>query len=153
MNQRDLELVLAESSKAINRQSAKLDTLRSQASALISLGAVVVGLFVGLPNSHDFSWLTWVGLGAFAALVVTGLFVLVPRSGWNFNQSAKLLLDHAKKQPSNRRWSLARHLALDLERSYDKNDARIDKLMLAYSLELVSLLLVVLFMTIDAAAA
>lgn len=155
MNQREVELVLAESSKAIDRQAAKLDTLRTQASGLISLGAVVVGLFVGLRGSDsEFSCLTWLGLAAFALVVVSGILILRPMAGWTFNQSARSLFNHAEKEAADdRKFSLARHLALDLERSYDKNDKRIDKLLLAYSLQLGSVLLVVAFLTIDAAVA
>lgn len=152
MKQSDIELVLAESSKAIDRQAAKLDNLRSQASALVSLGAVAVGLFISsrVSGSH-FSCLTWLGLAAFIVLVLSGLWILWPRQGWLFNQSATGLFKLAEMKRNTRSWSIAAHLATDLEKSYDINDTRLNRLFFLYSIGLVALLLVVVFLTIDAA--
>ena len=79
-----------EERRLLSRQEAALDTLRTQAVAILSVGALVAGLFGShiVPGHHH--GLTEVGivvaLVLFAISVVLSLAILRPRT-WTFDQT------------------------------------------------------------------
>lgn len=153
MKSEDEMLVLEQASRALDRQSAKLDGVRAQSNALTSLGAVTVGLLVSVrPEAKPFCWLTWSGLAAFGLVLLAGIYVAFPRRDrWLFNMSAKAMI--SKKQTEGSDWSLALAVAEQFEDSYDRNESEIGKLIWAHAAALLFVGMSFALLVIDLAIA
>ncbi|HEV2891881.1 MAG TPA: hypothetical protein VGX28_16025 [Frankiaceae bacterium] len=119
-----LRLVYEESLRAVQDQQRSLDNLRSRAAQLLTAAAVVetflVGLVLGAEGRPRPA--TWVGAGAFVALALICVWIVLPRKGWTFSNSATILLDaYVDAEPAASLDEMYRNLAIYNERHWDRN--------------------------------
>ena len=115
-----------EALRAIARQQAVLDGLRSRAATIFSAAALVTA-FLGaqaLTREPELDLLAWLAIIAFVAVFVLALAILWPW-GFQFVLSAEILIeDHLGKQVSD----LQKYLAGIWGKNYDRNQVRVDQL-------------------------
>lgn len=85
------QLLWSEAQRQISRQESDIDTLRTRAVAVLSVAALVAGLFGSHISTapHRHTWVGWAVAAAlvlFAASVVCAVVVMMPR-GWTFGES------------------------------------------------------------------
>lgn len=129
-----LEVVLAESLRALTQQQAVLDNVRARASVLLSAAALVTSFFGPQVLSHSGGRLRLGAVVAIAALLLVTLMtgaVIWPRWTWRFRTSpAKVLAGYVDADRSVD--DLRRGLALTYESYVDHNDRSLAVLQWAF---------------------
>ena len=119
-----LRLVYEESLRAIQDQRDTLDNLRSRAAQLLTAASVVETFLVGLvlrPSGRP-GPATWVSAGAFVLLALICVWIVLPRRGWTFANSATILLEgYVDADPPATLDEMYRNLAVYTERHWDRN--------------------------------
>jgi len=135
------ELAYEEAKRAIDRQSAQLDGLRSRAGILLAAISLATSFFGGLVLSNEAlhdkdlgATITLVGL-AIASFLYSGVWcvrVLWPaHQAWKFSLSAEGIL--GKIEATNPDEGTAyRQLAREHEANYDANEKRLEGLYLLF---------------------
>jgi hypothetical protein len=144
-------IVYDESVRAIDQQQAIVESLSARAGTLLALAALAT-TFLGeraLTGGRGLSGLAWAALGAFFAVSVLTIVVLLPFE-WKFALSARVLIeDHLEVPERNDAAKLRRFLALRHERNWDGNFKKLTRLFWCFRLACVFLTLEVLLWTID----
>ncbi|HEX8065077.1 MAG TPA: hypothetical protein VF520_00985 [Thermoleophilaceae bacterium] len=114
------------------RQEEVLRELRAGTGVLLG-GASVAASFLGREAFDGDAWLPLVALalGAFAVSMVTSIYVLVPSRDLSFTQPASVLyaaLYDFREEMSE----VYRRIAYDLDRVWERNDARLTRLTRAW---------------------
>lgn len=138
-----LELVLAESLRALNQQQAVLDNLRARAAVLLSAAALVTSFFGPPSLSHAGGRLGGMAVLAVAALggVTAASGVLIwPRWQWDFRTSSRKLLA-AYVDDGRSVDEVRRGLAVTFESYVDANDRKLSVLQWAFVLGMLALVL------------
>lgn len=128
-------LLLEQARQQLGQQSADLDVLRTRAVAMLSVAAVVAGLFgTRLPDVHPGGMtITFViiALILFAASVLLAVIVAAPRRNWEFTFKLDGLLtrvDAGVAVPVD----VTRNLAVWSETARYNNARRMDRLYLMF---------------------
>jgi hypothetical protein len=125
-------VALEESRGALDKQNEDLSRLRDRSMALVGVGGVAAGLFVGLrPGAEPLTDWTWAGLAAFALVAFIATIIATPIT-WYTNMSATRMLEWVEAEDPDRE-VMERELASHLEDSYDRNEGRLKALTLAYT--------------------
>lgn len=136
---RRLELVFAESLRALNYQQGALDNLRSRVTLLTAGAALVSSSFTGTAlQSQRWGVATVVAIAAMTGVLVLALVICAPMWRWTFLSSASQLL--AAVDLDHDLDSMRRHLASDFERWLDGNEKKLRKLQWCFVAGLVLLL-------------
>lgn len=123
-----LRLVYEESLRAIDDQKESLDALRGRAAQLLTAASVVETFLVGLVLRSEGrpGAATWVSAGAFVLLALICVWIMLPRHGWTFANSATILLDgYVDADPPASLDEMHRTLAVYAERHWDRNQDRL----------------------------
>jgi membrane protein YdbS with pleckstrin-like domain len=83
------ELAYHQSVHRAQLQSAGLDDLRTRASTVLTVSALVATFFVGQAAQNGLSTLGWAALIVFGAVVVVSVAILFPTKGWVFSLPPK----------------------------------------------------------------
>jgi hypothetical protein len=124
-------LIFAQAQKQLQQQVTDLDALRNRAVALLSVAALVAGLFgsrlpKGQSPAHT-TFGTWVALAAFAAGVFLALTIAIPRRKWLFTFRLDQLAELVEKRtaiPAD----ITHNLTRWSEEARRWNSARLDRL-------------------------
>ena len=134
-----LELVFAESLRALNYQQSALDNLRSRVTLLTAGAALVSSSFVGTAlQSPRWGTATVVAIAAMTGVLVLALVICAPMWRWTFLSSASQLL--VAVELGHDLDSMRRHLATDFEKWLDANEKKLRKLQWCFVAGLVLLL-------------
>jgi hypothetical protein len=119
--------------RSLTQQESVLNELRARTGTLLAASSVVAS-FLGAQAaaSPGTSWLTVLGLIAFAVTVFGGLYVLMPRGGLIFALRGSVLLQEEFGEPGGLP-ELHRRLTYWIEGFRDANQRIIDRLFLAFS--------------------
>ncbi len=124
-----LTMLWEEARRLLVRQEAALDTLRTQAVAILSVGALIAGLFGAhvVPGGHSLG--TELAIGAalilFAASTVLIVIVLAPHE-WTFAHGLTDALNEIEKQEVVDAQDLSFSWAIDFECWRTTNQAKLD---------------------------
>ena len=81
-------LAFEEAGRALDGQERTVNELRSRAGVLIAAAAITTSFFGARAVTPDLTTMVWLATGAFACIGISVLFVLWPRSNWEFSASA-----------------------------------------------------------------
>jgi hypothetical protein len=114
-------VALDEARRAIDQQKADLAAARTAVTGLLGIGGVAASLLGGfaVSKSQPLNGWTWIGLGAFAAMVVVTCAVVWPYTFW-FDVRAVDLVAWAEQYHQDQD-SVRRNLALFLDRDWRRN--------------------------------
>jgi hypothetical protein len=125
-----------EARRQLVRQEAGLDTLRTQAVAVLSVASIVAGLFgAHVMTAHrSSSEHLWIGiaLALFAGTVIAALVILWPRK-WAFDHSLAKRVQAVESQEVVRAFDLAFSWAKGFEAGRKRNQSTVDCLMVVFS--------------------
>lgn len=126
--------------RALNQQEGVLNELRARTGTLLAASSLVAS-FLGARAAiaGAFSWLTVLGLGAFAITILGGLYVLIPRGGLIFALRGTVLLEEEFGEPGGLP-EVHRRLTYWLEGFRDDNQRIIDRLFRAFSVAALAVL-------------
>jgi hypothetical protein len=142
----------------LERQGQALDNLRSRAATLLAAAAIVTS-FLGAQALEDprgqrgiEDW-EWAAVVAFVLLAGSVIFVLLPRKKkWVFGMNAtKLIREYVEAEPPAELDEMQRDLALHLQKHFQKNGDRMERLYWAFRLGCVFLTVEVVAWIIDLA--
>jgi hypothetical protein len=134
-----LELVLAESLRALTYQQSALDNLRSRATLLTGGAALVSSSFVGAVfQGKQWGIATVVAISAMTGVLLLALAICAPVWRWRFLSSAAQLL--AAVNADHGLDSMRRHLALDFEQWLETNQVKLRFLQWCFIVGLILLL-------------
>lgn len=127
-----LSILFSESCRHIDGQIAAVESLRTRSVALLSVAALVAGLFGPHLIAGRHSWwvdlAVWVALFAFGVTVLIALWILTPRQTWEFYQEINPYLDELSDGKEVRASEMLYNLAADSEQSFSVNEGIIRKL-------------------------
>jgi hypothetical protein len=147
-NTEPLRLAYESSVRAIGDQAGVLESLRSRAGTMLAAAALVTSFFGGqalVEEGLDLEPWSLVGLAvaAFIAMAACTIFILWPFEFW-FNVSAAEMLAIVDSRPSDNPVTggeAYRELALRLEDNYDYNLPTIRRLISAFRLAILCLVI------------
>jgi hypothetical protein len=125
------QLAYDEAKQAVAQQVGALDNLRGRAGTLLAVASLSTSFLGGivLQGKAPHEWLSWAAIGAFLGAVAITLVLLVPRPGWVFGTSAKVIIeDYAEGEHPQDLAATHRRLALYLEGHEDSNAKRLRRL-------------------------
>ena len=135
-------LAYEEALRGVVQQQAVLTDLRGRAATLLGAAAVSTSFLGGiaLQEQKPTGW-SWVAIGAFVAVGLLTVWILLPRRGWTFRMSArKLISEYVECDKPADLPGMYRDLALHLENHFEANQIRLSQLF--WRLRLASALLV-----------
>ena len=119
-------------------------------------GAAIATSFLGgeaLRDSVLTTW-SWFAIFAFGAIAATALVILWPRRDWEFVAGPRrIVATYVETEKPLPLPQIYRDLALHMEDSYDENEVRLQRLMVAFRVAAVSLGVEVLAWVVDLASA
>lgn len=124
------QLAFEEARQAVAQQVGALDNLRSRAGTLLAVASLSTSFLGGivLQDKAPEGWLSWAAIGAFLGAVAITLVLLLPRPGWLFGTSAKVIIEqYAEGEHPRDLATTHRHLALHLEGHEDRNARRLNR--------------------------
>ena len=134
-------LAFDEAGRALDGQERSVNELRSRAGVLIAAAAITTSFFGARAVTDDLSAAVWCAMVAFAGVGATVLFVLWPRSDWQFSASATdLIATYIETDEPASLPQIHRDLALHRSASYDRNARQLRVLFAAFRMGLVLLL-------------
>jgi hypothetical protein len=126
--------------RALNQQEGVLNELRTRTGTLLAASSFVASFLGARAAIADaFSWLTVLGLAAFAITILGGLYVLIPRGGLIFALRGTVLLEAEFGEPGGLP-EVHRRLTYWLEGFRDDNQRIIDRLFRAFSVAALAVL-------------
>jgi len=126
--------------RALNQQEGVLNELRTRTGTLLAASSFVASFLGARAAIADaFSWLTVLGLAAFAITILGGLYVLIPRGGLIFALRGTVLLEAEFGEPGGLP-EVHRRLTYWLEEFRDDNQRIIDRLFRAFSVAALAVL-------------
>ena len=119
--------------RALNQQEGVLNELRAPTGTLLAASSLVAS-FLGAraATTTGLSWLTVLGLVAFAITILGGLYILMPRGGLIFALRGTVLLEEEFGEPGGLP-EIHRRLAYWLEGYRDDNQRIMDRLFHVFS--------------------
>jgi len=119
--------------RALSHQESVLNELRARTGTLLAASSLVAS-FLGAraATTAGHSWLTVLGLVAFAITILGGLYILMPRSGLIFALRGTVLLEEEFGEPGGLP-EVHRRLAYWLEGYRDDNQRIIERLFRVFS--------------------
>jgi len=130
-----IAMLWEEARRLLVRQEAALDTLRTQAVAALSVGALVAGLFgshlVSAHVSAEAAWATGAALVLFALSAVLAVYVLAPHD-WTFAHGLGAQLRRVDDQEMIEAEDLAFGWAKEFEKWRTDNQRQLDRLMCCF---------------------
>jgi hypothetical protein len=89
------QLAYDEAKQAVAQQVGALDNLRGRAGTLLAVASLSTSFLGGivLQDKAPEGWLSWAAIGAFLGAVAITLVLLLPRPGWLFGTSAKVIIE------------------------------------------------------------
>jgi hypothetical protein len=127
-------LAYEEALRGITQQQAVLDGIRARASALLGIAAVSTSFLGGVTlNGKSLKPLTWIPIGAFVAVGLFAVWILLPVRGWKFSLDVKILIaDYVEGDSPAALPEMYRDLALHLGNHYITNEKRLARLFLLF---------------------
>lgn len=129
------KLLCDEAQRMLVRQEAVLDTLRTQAVALLSVASLVAGLFASrlIPGSHSLRVVvaSWIAVALFGGTAVLTIVILLPR-GWDFSHDLKKPLDQVSRRNVLTPLNVTITWAEMYEKMRHKNQKPLDDLMCGF---------------------
>lgn len=133
-------LAFEEAGRALDGQERTVNELRSRAGVLIAAAAITTSFFGARAVTPDLTTMVWLATGAFACIGISVLFVLWPRSNWEFSASATdIVATYIKTEEPVPLPPIHRDLALHRSASYDRNATQLRVLFSAFRIGLVVL--------------
>ena len=133
-------LAFEEAGRALDGQERSVNELRSRAGVLIAAAAITTSFFGARAVTHDLSATVWCAVVAFALVGAMVLFVLWPRSDWQFSASATdLIATYIEAADPATLSQIHRDLALHRSASYDRNARQLGLLFAAFRVGLILL--------------
>jgi hypothetical protein len=133
-------LAFDEAGRALDGQERTVNELRSRAGVLIAAAAITTSFFGARAVNQDLSTMVWLATGAFACIGISVLFVLWPRSNWEFSASATdLIATYIETEVRASLPRIHRDLALHRSASYDRNATQLRVLFGAFRVGLILL--------------
>lgn len=124
------QLAYDEAKQAVAQQVGALDNLRGRAGTLLAVASLSTSFLGGivLQDKAPEGWLSWAAIGAFLGAVAITLALLLPRPGWLFGTSAKVIIEqYAEGEHPQDLATTHRYLALHLEDHEDRNARRLNR--------------------------
>ena len=132
-----LQFVWEEGLRAVERQTASLDEVRSRAAALLGAASIAAAFLASaaLEGGRSFETATWIGSIAFALVGVETALILRPIPGWKFHRAPSVLLrDYVDHQSPADMDEMHRALAGCLEEDHAENKPKLDELYLGLTI-------------------
>lgn len=124
------ELVWSEATRLLARQEADLDTLRTRALAVLSAGALIIGVLG--TQAYAVRWAIVVALALLAISAGVAMWILWPTE-FEFSHDLGPVLERIEKgDPPLTALDVAYSFAYDLDRFRKRNKEKIDKLATRY---------------------
>lgn len=148
------KLAYDEAVRALSQQQTVLDNFRTRAGILLSAAAIATSFLGGqaLRQGPMTAW-SWLAVLGFVGLSASALLILWPRKDWEFAAIPRRLISiyiETEKPFSVER--IHRDLALHMQDSYDRNEARLERLIVYFRLAVVLLTAEVLAWVVDIAS-
>ena len=125
-------LAYEEALRGVVQQQAVLTDIRGRAATMLGAAAVSTSFLGGiaLQDQKPTGW-SWVAVGAFVAVGLLTIWILLPRRGWTFRMSArKLIREYVEGDKPADLPEMYRDLALHLENHFEANQKRLGQLFL-----------------------
>jgi hypothetical protein len=133
------ELVVADTTQAVaynealrgvQQQQVVLGDLRGRAATLLGVASVATSFLGGIALSDGSpSNPSWFAIGAFVAVGLLTISILLPRKGWIFRLSARALIrDYIEAESPVNINEMHRDLALHIESHFEQNEKRLNRL-------------------------
>jgi hypothetical protein len=125
-------LAYEEALRGVVQQQAVLTDIRGRAATMLGAASVSTSFLGGiaLQDQKPTGW-SWIAIGAFVAVGLLTIWILLPRRGWTFRMSArKLIKEYIESDNPAELHEMYRDLALHLEKHFDLNQNRLNRLFL-----------------------
>jgi hypothetical protein len=133
-------LAFDEAGRALDGQERSVNELRSRAGVLIAAAAITTSFFGARAVTQELSVAAWFAVVAFALVGAAVLFVLWPRSDWQFSASATdLIATYIETDEPASLPEIHRDLALHRSASYDRYARQLGVLFGAFRIGLILL--------------
>lgn len=138
-----MALIYEESTRALDRQQAVVESLRTRAGVLIAAASVATTFLGRRAVDSNAAWtcLDWYAVGCFVGVAVLSLFILAPRRGWFYTHNIDLLCE---RYDHHQEWStlggMHRRLADANQSNWEDNKTKLSQMQVAFVIA--SLLLV-----------
>jgi hypothetical protein len=119
-------LAYEEALRGVVQQQSVLTDIRGRAATLLAAASISISFLGGIAlRDRKPSGLGWTAVGGFVAVGLLVIWMLLPRQGWTFRMSARLLIkDYVEAEAPADLPGMYRDLALHLERHFDANQRR-----------------------------
>lgn len=137
-----MAVVHEEALRAMAQQQANLDSLRARAGTLLSAASISTAFLGGqaLADHEPGGW-EWLAIVFLVVLFAAAITLLWPYT-WVFRRSAKeMLRDYVEHERPLELAAMQRDLALHLESNFEKNEAKLNKLLTVFQVGAVMLAL------------
>jgi hypothetical protein len=123
-------LAYEEALRGVVQQQAVLTDVRGRAATMLGVASISTSFLGGLAlrDQRPIGW-SWLAIGAFVAVGLLTIWILLPRRGWTFRMSARSLIkDYIEVERPADLPEMYRDLALHLENHFEGNQKRLDRL-------------------------
>jgi hypothetical protein len=128
------QLAFEEAKRAVVQQVGALEAVRGRAGMLLAVASLATSFLGGLALQDDRpkNLLAWVGVGSFVGLVALTLVMLLPRK-WVFSFTAgRIIGDYIEAEEPADLAKTHRELALHLDKHFERNQKRLNRLYAAF---------------------
>lgn len=141
-------LVYRESLRAIAAQEAAVDNVRARCAQVLSAASVATAVLGGLSHGGGrhthLSIATWLAMSSFLALLAICVWIMAPRRGWYFVNSAAVLLDgYVEAEHPATLDEMHKTMATYMEAHWERNQVHLNRrllgLQIAFALLFVSI--------------
>ena len=135
-------LVYAESVRAIDSQERAVDELRARAGVVLAAASIGTSLFGGATFADGVQTAAqWAAIVLFVMSTGLAVFVLLPRATWRFHTDVtSLLRDYVESERAASMAEMHRSLAYFLDRAFEDNRSRLNRLYLLLTLSVIALI-------------
>jgi hypothetical protein len=123
-------LAYEEALRGVVQQQAVLADVRGRAGTMLGAASISTSFLGGIAlQDQELTALSWLAIGAFVAVGLLTISILLPRRGWTFRMSArKLIKDYVEAEDPAELPEMYRDLALHLEHHFDGNQRLLGQL-------------------------
>jgi hypothetical protein len=124
------QLAFQEAGRAVVQQAGALEALRGRAGMLLAVASLATSFLgaLALQDDRPKDLLAWVGVGSFVGLVALTLVMLLPRR-WVFSLTARWIIgDYIEAEQPADLATTYRELALHLDKHFERNQRRLNRL-------------------------
>jgi hypothetical protein len=123
-------LAYEEALRGVVQQQAVLTDVRGRAATMLGAASISTSFLGGIAlQDQKPTGLSWLAIGAFVAVGLLTIWILLPRRGWTFRMSARRLIkDYVEVEHPAELPEMYRDLALHLEHHFDGNQKRLGQL-------------------------